>query len=218
MLEILYSDAAIAVIVKPEGLISEEGPIGRSVLPALRDVLGTDDIFPVHRLDRETGGVMVYARTKYAAASLTRALAAGGIEKTYLALVHGRPEPAEGVFEDLLFRDKRKNKSYVVSWERRGVRRASLSYRTLSEKDGLALVQIWLHTGRTHQIRVQFASRRMPLLGDGRYGAADGVSQLGLFACGLAFMHPESGARMEFFTWPAGQIWDGVNLDMLGTR
>lgn len=74
MLEILYSDAAIAVIVKPEGLISEEGPIGRSVLPALRDVLGTDDIFPVHRLDRETGGVMVYARTKYAAASLTRRL------------------------------------------------------------------------------------------------------------------------------------------------
>lgn len=218
MLEILYSDAAIAVIVKPEGLISEEGPIGRSVLPALREVLGTDDIYPVHRLDRETGGVMVYARTKYAAASLMRAFAAGRIEKTYLALVHGLPDPAEGVFEDLLFRDKRKNKSYVVSRERRGVRRASLSYRTLSEKDGLALVQIRLHTGRTHQIRVQFASRRMPLLGDGRYGAADGVSQLGLFACRLVFIHPESGTRMEFFASPVGKIWDGVNLDMLETR
>ncbi len=211
MLEILYSDAEIAAIVKPAGMLSEEGS-GIGVPSELRTALQTDVIYPVHRLDRETGGVMVYARTKFAAAFLSQ----GQLEKTYFALVHGRPEPETGIFEDFLFRDMRKNKSYVVKRQRSGVRRASLSYQVLSEKDGISLVQIRLHTGRTHQIRVQFASRRMPLVGDGRYGAADGISQLGLFACRLSLVHPVSGARMTFFACPQGELWDGFNLTNAG--
>ncbi len=211
MLEILYSDAEIAVIVKPAGMLSEEGG-GIGVPSELRAALKTDAIYPVHRLDRETGGVMVYARTKSAAAFLSRAIAQGQLEKTYFALVHGRPEAETGIFEDLLFRDMRKNKSYVVKRQRGGVRRASLSYQVLSEKDGISLVRIRLHTGRTHQIRVQFASRRMPLVGDGRYGAADGISRLGLFACRLSFVHPVSGERMTYFARPSGELWDGFDL------
>lgn len=211
MLEILYSDAEIAVIVKPAGMLSEEGG-GIGVPSELRAALKTDAIYPVHRLDRETGGVMVYARTKSAAAFLSRAIAQGQLEKTYFALVHGHPEAETGIFEDLLFRDMRKNKSYVVKRQRGGVRRASLSYQVLSEKDGISLVRIRLHTGRTHQIRVQFASRRMPLVGDGRYGAADGISRLGLFACRLSFIHPVSGERMTYFACPSGELWDGFDL------
>ena len=211
MLEILYSDVEIAVIVKPAGMLSEEGD-GTGVPTELRAALQTDVIYPVHRLDRETGGVMVYARTKFAATFLSRAIAQGQLKKTYFALVHGRPEPETGIFEDFLFRDMRKNKSYVVKRQRRGVRRASLAYQVLSEKDGISLVRIRLHTGRTHQIRVQFASRHMPLVGDGRYGAADGISRLGLFACQLSFVHPVSGERMTFFARPLGELWDGFNL------
>lgn len=207
MLEVLYSDKSIAVIVKPVGLLSEDGAAGESVCPLLCETLGVREVYPVHRLDRAVGGVMVYALSKKAAAVLSAAVAADQLQKVYLAAVHGSPAPCAGEYTDLLFKDARKNKSYVVTRERKGVKRASLAYETLDSVDGLSLVRITLHTGRSHQIRVQFASRKMPLVGDGKYGAVDHEKQIALFSHALTFAHPENGREMHFSASPSGDVW-----------
>lgn len=213
MLEVLYSDRSIAVIVKPVGLLSEDGTAGESICPLLREMLGVHAVYPVHRLDRAVGGVMVYALTKKAAAVLSAAVAESKLQKIYLAAVHGTPEPCVGEYTDLLFKDARKNKSYVVDRERKGVKRASLAYETLAAADGLSLVRVTLHTGRSHQIRVQFASRKMPLVGDGKYGAVDHEKQIALFSHALTFPHPENGREMHFSALPRGGVWESlVNL------
>ena len=208
MLEVLYGDTSIAVIVKPVGLISEDGSGGESVCHLIRETLGVHEVYPVHRLDRAVGGVMVYALTKKAAATLSAAIAENKLQKVYLAAVHGTPEPREGVYTDLLFKDARKNKSYVVTRERKGVKRASLAYETLDTKDALSLVRVTLHTGRSHQIRVQFASRKMPLLGDGKYGAVDHAKEIALFSHALTFAHPETGRELHFSALPSGSTWE----------
>lgn len=207
MLKVLYSDKQIAVIVKPVGVLSEDGAAGESVCPMIRAALGVADVYPVHRLDRAVGGVMVYALTKSAAAALSGAVAENALEKVYLALVHGTPEAESGVFTDLLYKDARKNKSYVVTRERKGVKRASLAYETLGSQDGISLVRVTLHTGRSHQIRVQFASRKMPLVGDGKYGAIDHAKEIALFSHALTFPHPASGETMRFSALPEGEEW-----------
>ena len=208
MLEVLYNDNSIAVIVKPIGLISEDGAAGESVCPLIRETLGVGEVYPVHRLDRAVGGVMVYALTKKAAASLSAAILENSLEKVYLATVHGIPEPREGVYTDLLFKDARKNKTYVVTRERKGVKRASLAYETLASRNDLSLVRVTLHTGRSHQIRVQFASRKLPLCGDGKYGAVDHAKEIGLFSHALTFPHPEDGRKVHFFALPHGGVWE----------
>lgn len=208
MLEVLYSDDKIAVIVKPVGVLSEEGNAGESVCPMLRETLGVAEVYPVHRLDRAVGGVMVYALTKTAAAALSKAVAENALEKVYLALVHGAPAEPSGVMTDLLYKDVRKNKSYVVTRERKGVKRASLAYETLAGRENVSLVRVTLHTGRSHQIRVQFASRKLPLVGDGKYGAVDHVKEIALFSHALAFPHPKSGEIMRFSAEPKGGIWE----------
>ncbi len=208
MLEVLYSDNSIAVIIKPVGRISEDGAKDESVCPLIREVLGVSEVYPVHRLDRAVGGVMVYALTKKAAAALSAAIAETRMEKVYLAAVHGIPEPREGIYTDLLFKDARKNKSYVVTRERKGVKRASLAYETLADAKGLSLVRVTLHTGRSHQIRVQFASRKMPLFGDGKYGAVDHGKEIALFSHALTFAHPETGRELHFSANPRGEVWN----------
>lgn len=207
MLEVLYSDSSVAVIVKPVGVLSEDGAVGESVCPMLREALGVREVYPVHRLDRAVGGVMVYALTKSAAGVLSAAVAENRLEKVYLALVHGVPAEESGTMTDLLYKDVRKNKSYVVTRERKGVKRASLSYETLCIRENVSLVRVTLHTGRSHQIRVQFASRKLPLLGDGKYGAVDHVKEIALFSHAIAFPHPESGDVMRFLAEPAGEKW-----------
>ena len=178
-MEILYSDKALAVCVKPVGLDSE-----LEVPAALIQVLG-GEIFPIHRLDKNVGGVMVYARTRQAAAALSRAIQEGSMVKEYVALVHGTP-PETGDWEDLLFKDSAKNKVFVVKKERKGVKKARLEYRVLTSGPD-SLVRIRLHTGRSHQIRVQFASRGYPLAGDHKYGARDDLSAPMLFSCRVSF-------------------------------
>ena len=178
-MEILYSDKALAVCVKPVGLDSEQ-----AVPAALIQVLG-GEIFPIHRLDKNVGGVMVYARTRQAAAALSRAIQEGSMVKEYVALVHGTP-PETGDWEDLLFKDSAKNKVFVVKKERKGVKKARLEYRVLTSGPD-SLVRIRLHTGRSHQIRVQFASRGYPLAGDHKYGARDDLSAPMLFSCRVSF-------------------------------
>ena len=191
-MEILYSDKHIAVCVKPVGLASEaEFPA------AIKETLG-GEVFPIHRLDKNVGGVMVYARTKQAAAALSKAVQEGTMVKEYVALVHGTP-PETGDWTDLLFKDSGKNKVFVVKRERKGVKKARLEFRRLTEGDP-TLVRIRLHTGRSHQIRVQFSSRGFPLVGDHKYGARDESPAPMLFSCKLTF--PHMGKTMEFEKLP----------------
>ncbi len=191
-MEILYSDKALAVCVKPVGLDSEQ-----EVPAALIQALG-GEIFPIHRLDKNVGGVMVYARTRQAAAALSRAIQEGSMVKEYVALVHGTP-PETGDWEDLLFKDSVKNKVFVVKKERKGVKKARLGYRVLTSGPD-SLVRIRLHTGRSHQIRVQFASRGYPLAGDHKYGARDDLSAPMLFSCRVSF--PWQGSLRSFEALP----------------
>lgn len=191
-MDILYSDKDIAVCIKPVGLDSEHG-----VPQTLTETLG-GDFYPIHRLDQNVGGVMVFARTKTAAATLSRAVQEGLMIKEYVALVHGTP-PESGDWEDLLFKDSRQNKVFTVDRERKGVKKARLTYNRLTEQDP-ALVQIRLCTGRSHQIRVQFASRGFPLVGDRKYGGRDGHISPMLFSCRLTF--PLNGSTHTFESYP----------------
>ena len=181
-MEILYSDKEIAVCIKPVGLDSE-----MEVPAELKRSLG-GEIFPIHRLDKNVGGVMVSARTKAAAAALSKAVQEGAMVKEYVALVHGTP-PETGDWEDLLFKDSTKNKVYIVKRERKGVKKASLEFTRLSTDGETSLVRVRLHTGRSHQIRVQFASRGFPLVGDRKYGAKDDSENPMLYSTKIAFTY-----------------------------
>lgn len=203
MIDILYQDQDLAVCLKPPGVLSQDGP-GDALPSLLRSQLGCG-IFPVHRLDRDAGGVMVCAKTSRAAGALSAAMGRGDFQKKYLCIVRGRPEAEEGVCQDLLLHDKTRNKSFVVQRMRGGVKEARLEYKLLAEKDGLSLLLVRLHTGRTHQIRVQFSSRGLPLLGDGKYGGGGG--QMALWSCFLSFPHP-NGKMMRFQAPPEGAIWE----------
>ena len=178
-MKLIYSDRDLAVIVKPVGVDSEHQ------IPALISEKLGGEIFPIHRLDLNVGGVMVYARTKQAAAQLSKLVQEGRLVKEYRALVHGVP-PESGVLEDFLFKDSRKNKVFVVKKERKGVKKASLEFIRLTDSDP-ALLHIRLHTGRSHQIRVQFASRGFPLVGDHKYGSRDDAKEPKLFSCRISF-------------------------------
>ena len=188
-MEVLYTDKHFVVIVKPVGVDSEHD------VPAL---LG-GEIYPIHRLDKNVGGVMVYARTKYAAAALSKAVQEGAMVKEYVATVHGTP-PESGDWTDLLFKDSSKNKVFVVKKERRGVKKARLEFRRLTAGPQ-SLVRIRLHTGRSHPIRVQFASRGFPLVGDGKYGAKDNAPAPLLYSCRITF--PFGGKDYAFASLPA---------------
>jgi len=180
--EFLHIDRNIAVVIKPVG-ISSEGEEGMPGLlkAALAQKGVSCTVYPLHRLDTAVGGVMVFALNKTTAAKISADIAENKLKKEYLAVVHGSPAEKNGVFKDLLFKDSRKNKSFIVNRMRKGVKEASLEYEVLGEAEGLSLVRILLHTGRTHQIRVQFSGRKMPLFGDGKYGAKDN-SDIALFS------------------------------------
>ena len=192
-MEILFSDANIIVCVKPVGLDSEA-----EVPAALKERFG-GEIFPIHRLDKNVGGVMVYARTKKAAASLSRAVQEGSMVKEYVAMVHGTP-PESGDWEDLLWKDSKKNKVFVVKRLRSGVKKARLEFCRLSEGQ-TSLVRIRLHTGRSHQIRVQFSSRGFPLVGDHKYGSRSERTEPMLFSCRIRF--PYHGETVTYEKMPS---------------
>ncbi len=198
-LEVLYEDKFIAVVIKPPGVPSESP--GMPELVAAR--CSCREVFCVHRLDQPVSGLMVYAKTRAAAASLSVQIASGAFRKEYLAVLPGSPGEDAAELCDLLYRDARRSKSYVVKRPRRGVKEARLSYRVLERADALALVSVLLHTGRTHQIRVQFASRALPLLGDAKYGSRYRACPLALFSHALSFRHPASGEPMAFRALPA---------------
>lgn len=209
-IEIVYHDREVLVCRKPAGLLSQGE--GEDALPTLLRRQAGGEIYPVHRLDRGTAGLMVFARTGKAAAALSQAIAAGMLEKTYLALVSGAPEPPAGELRDLLFKD-RSGKVFPVSRPRKGVREARLTYETLARfpEENAALLRVTLGTGRTHQIRVQFASRGWPLWGDGKYGSRV-KGPLGLFCCRLVFPHPGDGREMAFDALPQGAPWENAHF------
>lgn len=184
-LQILHLERDYVVVLKPAGVLSQAGT-GENMPELLQKQLG-GEIYPIHRLDREVEGVMVYARNQKTAGSLSKMVQEGRMKKEYLAVVSGRPEK-QGIYEDLLLHDRNKNKSYVVKRMRGGVKKAKLSYCLLEQTEEYSLVQVRLYTGRTHQIRVQFASRGMPLVGDGRYGGGSG--KIALASVRLSFPHP----------------------------
>lgn len=205
-MEILFEDKDVIVAIKERGLLSEEN--SKPNMVTLLKEYTKGEIFPVHRLDKDVGGVMVYAKTKKAASELSKQAGDRTMEKTYLAVLHGAPEGKSGILEDLLFFDKGKNKSFTVKKERKGVKKALLSYNVLNEKAELSLVEVKLMTGRTHQIRVQFASRKMPLVGDRRYGAKDDSKIIALWSKEISFIHPAKGERMSFQNLPQEEIFD----------
>ena len=200
MPEILYADAAVAVVVKPAGVLSQGD--AEDAMPVLLQKRLSGAIFPVHRLDQPTGGVMVYARTQDAAAKLSAQMQSEAFGKEYLAVLDGAPEPAEGELNDLLFFDRQKGKSDAVRRKRAGVKDARLAYRVLAQAEGLTLVRVRLFTGRTHQIRVQFSSRGWPLTGDGKYGSRNNRCAPALWSAELHFAHPVTGETLIFRSQP----------------
>ena len=192
-MDILFEDKHIVVCTKPVGMDSEHD---------VPQALG-GEIYPIHRLDKNVGGVMVYARTKAAAAALSRAIQDGTMVKEYVAMVHGTP-PAQGDWTDFLFKDSSKNKVFVVKKERKGVKKARLEFVRLTETEA-SLVRIRLHTGRSHQIRVQFSSRGFPLVGDHKYGSRDDSPAPMLFSCKLTF--PLFGKELSFEAMPKWAVF-----------
>ena len=194
-MEILHLDPAYVVVIKPVGLDSE-----KDMPEQLRQVLG-GEIFTVHRLDQNVSGVMVYARNSKMAAELSRQIQDGSFVKEYVALIHGVPEP-QGDWTDLLFKDSRKNKVFVVNKPRAGVKKARLSYRRITAGE-YSLVRIRLYTGRSHQIRVQFASRGFPLVGDHKYGSRAKETAPMLYSCCLRFQYQGEKCYFSLPDWAA---------------
>lgn len=188
-MELLEVNADYVVCIKPVGMDAEH-----QVPAQLQELLGSE-VYTLHRLDQNVGGVMVYARSKQASASLSKAIAQGEMVKEYIAMVHGTPPPA-GDWEDLLFKDSRRNKVFVVKRQRAGVKVARLAYQCLRPGEK-SLVRVRLYTGRSHQIRVQFASRGYPLVGDHKYGSRDEITAPMLFSCCISFPYKGRMCRFE---------------------
>ena len=201
-MNILFEDEDIVICIKPVGIISQEDNSGKESMISVLSKLCNCQIYPLHRLDREVGGVMVYAKNKNAAKILSGDIAERKFKKEYIAMVHGVPETPDGEMRDLLFKDSKKNKSFVVKRERKGVKEAVLEYvvsKTETKENGIySIVNVLLHTGRSHQIRVQFASRKMPLAGDRKYGADDNFKNIALWSHKLEFAHPITKENLEF--------------------
>ena len=201
-MEILYSDGDILVCVKPARVLSTDEPGG---LPELvRQALGDEeaDVRTVHRLDRVVSGLMVLARNAASASELSRQIREGTFGKEYLAVVHGVPAERSGTLRDLLGRDKARRMTFVAEKYAKGVQEAVLDYAVLGTEEQLSKVRVRLHTGRTHQIRVQFASRGMPLVGERKYSELNDPCEIALWSYRLTFTHPATGEKMEFSKEP----------------
>jgi len=204
-MEIVYCDKDIVVCIKPAGVLSTDEPGG---LPGLlREELG-GEIRTVHRLDRVVSGLMLLARNAQSASLLSKSIREDDFEKSYLAVLHGDSED-RATLRDLLLRDKSLRKTFVVTEGAKGVQEAILDYETLERQSGMSLVRIRLQTGRTHQIRCQFSSRSLPLVGDRKYGSKEDGCNIALWSHSLSFTHPVSGERLSFSRFPEKVFpWD----------
>lgn len=201
-MELIYQDKDIVVCIKPARVLSTDEPGGMPEL--VREALGDPkgDVRTVHRLDRVVSGLMVLARSAEAASELSRQIREQEFDKEYLAVLHGHPEAENGTLRDLLMRNKPERKTYVVTEMAKGVQEAILDYWVLKETEELSRVRIHLQTGRTHQIRAQFSSRGLPLVGDRKYSLLEDNCEIALWSCRLAFTHPTTGEKLEFYKEP----------------
>ena len=201
-MELIYVDEDILVCLKPARVLSTDEPGG--VPDLAREALGDPkaDVRTVHRLDRVVSGLMVLARNGKAASELSRQIRDNEFDKEYMAVVHGMPDTRTGTLRDLLGRDKARKMTFVASEPAKGVQEAVLDYSLLNTAENMSRVRIRLHTGRTHQIRVQFASRNLPLVGERKYSELDDPCEIALWSYRLAFTHPRTGERMEFSHQP----------------
>ena len=188
-MKIIFENPDILICEKPVGISSQNTPKVDGMADEVKMYCGYGAV--INRLDTMVGGAILFAKNQEFAAHLSKLAVERTIDKTYLAIVEGVPEEVKGIYMDLLFKDSRKNKSFVVKRERKGVKKASLEYEVMESANFngkiLTLVKIKLHTGRTHQIRVQFSSRKMPLCGDGKYGSKDNRCTVALWSHKLAF-------------------------------
>ncbi len=214
-MNIIYRDEDIIVCVKPYGVLSESDSRGsESAIDILKEIANSN-VYPVHRLDKTTGGVMVFALNSTAAANLSAQITKGEFNKEYLAVIKGEPQEA-GNLKDLLYFDRRKNKSYAVKRKRAGVKEAELEYTLIESKkikeSECSLVKVKLVTGRTHQIRVQFASRGMSLCGDRRYGGIGICQNIALWSYSLSFRHPTNKEVLNFTAPPQNEIFEYFSI------
>lgn len=205
---IYFEDEDIIVCEKPYGVSSQESN-GENMINMLKSHTGCG-VFCVHRLDTQTTGVMVYAKNKDVAGVLCAEVANREFSKEYLAICNGTIQES-GEMTDFLYHDRIRNKSFAVKTKRNGAKEAKLEYSVVSsfehKEKKLSLVKIKLHTGRTHQIRVQFATRGYPLYGDGKYGAKDN-DKIALHSYKILFFHPTTKEKMTFISLPKGESWD----------
>ena len=204
-MQIVYEDADVLICVKPPRVLSTDEPGGLPELLRLERNMPNLELRTVHRLDRVVSGLMVLAKNAASASELSRQIREDVFQKEYLAVVHGHPEAQEGTLKDLLLRDKARKMTMVVTEPAKGVQEAELSYAVLATNGTLSKIRIVLKTGRTHQIRVQFASRGMPLVGERKYATLEDDCEIALWSCRLGFYHPVTEKWMEFFLEPPEQ-------------
>ena len=202
--QILHIDPAFVVCIKPPRVVSTDEPGG---LPDLcRAALGGDNFRTVHRLDQVVSGLMVLARTKRAASDLSGQIRDGIFNKEYQAVLHGAPDADRGTLVDLLARDKAERKTYVVSEPGKDVQEAILNYELLGRTPDFSKVRIELITGRTHQIRCQFSSRNLPLVGDRKYSENQDDCEIALWSSLLRFRHPKTNEELTFTAPPPDEF------------
>lgn len=205
-MKIIHQTAEYVVVCKAAGEDSEHD------LPEMLAEQNGDqatDYYVVHRLDQAVAGLLVLARNRVTAAELSRQLTENRLRKTYLCVVSGVPAPASGEMQDLLYQDKMKRKMFPVKRKRAGVKEASLTYRVLETQAPLTLVEVELQTGRFHQIRCQFAARKLPLVGDGKYGSRVRSPHLALFCWQLSFYDVKEKKECSFTAAPPAEFpWE----------
>lgn len=211
-INIVYEDNHIIVAVKPQNVPSQQDESGDcDMLSLVKEYVkntygkpGNVFVGLVHRLDRPTGGIMVFAKTSKAAARLAESMQTGGFEKSYLCVTVGKPKPDSGELVNYLKKNAINNLVYVCSETTAGAKRAELEYKVIESREKIALVKVDLKTGRSHQIRVQLANIGCPVFGDAKYGG-DSLAKghnLNLWAYSLKFTHPVRDERMSFFVLP----------------
>lgn len=228
---IVFEDEHIIVAYKPAGIATQTARLGQQdMVSELKNYLarkpenkgkGAPYLGLVHRLDQPVAGILVFAKTKQAAASLSKQITDGTFHKYYNAIIFGRPQKEQEILEDYLYKDGKTNMSLVVKEDFPEAKKARLRYQwketlmVLEEDQEASLVEIELFTGRHHQIRVQMANAGMPLLGDSKYGTEEskqfgkniGCRNVALCACRLQFKHPATGKMIEFNKKPEDEIF-----------
>jgi 23S rRNA pseudouridine1911/1915/1917 synthase len=207
-IDIIYEDDDITICRKPVGVLSEDVQGGEKGLIGLLSDRAGKQMYLLHRLDRNVGGVMVFANNKRSASILSEDIRENRLKKEYIAVTDGIPVEEKGEYKDLLFKDSHKNRSYVVKRMRKGVKDASLEYEVMNKTTDKSMVRVLLHTGRTHQIRVQFSSRKTPLTGDIKYGSKDRTNgDIALHSYRISFCHPVTREDMVFSCEPDYSVY-----------